>query len=819
MTTYCSVCHLPQWESPSGLVCANGHGGAPSLDAPPQLICGFDTETHLIAAGDIIPRLVVATFDVAEEGRVSPTDNPKDTFKAWAVGNATDEPLHQLLEVFQEVYQRRMHLVIQAANFDLSVAMRYCLDVQAGLQFGDPAMAKKLYALIWETLERSMEDEWAGGRPLIHDTIIRDKLWHLSTHGSVDSWHGRDLRFSLSDLVERSFSVDISGFKVTTNASGQVFSHDGRDITGTAEAGAAWRLRYSELDRRHLSQWPPEALQYAIDDATWARKVWEVQEGRRRPRGHGSMNSASLQVYADLALRLYSATGFRLDQERVQRVKATIDAQLGKVREALRLNGIERPNGTVNTAVVKDRVENAWKVLGRPPMLTTKKGAISSGSEALEELQGIDPILDMYIERQEVIKIKTAFLPSIQGERVWSNYDILKETGRCSSYGSGDRAKKQPLFDAVNIQQMPRAAGVRECFLPPEGMLILSCDYSALELCSVAQVTYTILGFSVHRDKNLLGYDLHTYLAAGMASALAPYLVDESKNPDECYTALNKKRKAKLPDKVPGLAAEILLQWQYKEEATNWRNFAKPVGLGYPGGLGPKTLVVFAKGEYGVTMDQEQATTFRELWHLTYPEMKPYFKWVEAQNDPLNEDEYGGPAKCYETDGFNRFRAGATYCAAANGKAMQSLSADGAKRSACWVARACMGGLPPDSPYALLSDCVPLAFIHDENLVAVPDDLLATERALLTSRLMVEAMQLHMPDVKIQAEPALMRRWSKKAGDPEWVDEPGRAERVWAALESIRPGYADVVADAIGPNYNPNRRLVPWHDLHKDDAA
>ena len=361
------------------------------MDAAPQLICGFDTETHLIAAGDIIPRLVVATFDVAQEGRVSPSDDPRATFKAWAVGNATDEPLHQLLEVFQEVYQRRMHLVIQAANFDLSVAMRYCLDIQAGLQFGEPDMAKELYALIWETLERSLEDEWAGGRPLIHDTIIRDKLWHLSTHGSVDSWHGRDLRFSLSDLVERSFSVDISGFKVTTDASGRVFSHDGRDITGTAEAGAAWRLRYSELDRVHLSQWPPEALQYAIDDASWARKVWEVQEGRRQPRGHGSMNSASLQVYADLALRLYSATGFRLDQERVQRVEATIDAQLGKVREALRLNGIERPNGTVNTAVVKERVENAWKVLGRPPMLTEKEGGSAPGARPWRSCRASTP--------------------------------------------------------------------------------------------------------------------------------------------------------------------------------------------------------------------------------------------------------------------------------------------------------------------------------------------------------------------------------------------------------------------------------------------
>lgn len=781
----------------------------------PIKVCGFDTETHLIGAGNIMPRLVCATFDLADEGFVTPTDSLLDTFKAWCMGNGDHELVLQLLDLFQEAFQRRLHISIQNAAYDICVLMRYCMDVVEGAQVGDPSRAKELYLLLWDVLDRAMDDELAGGRAILHCTIIREKLWHLSTRGNIETMNGRDLRYGLSDLVKTYFGVDISDMKVELGPNGRILDHNGNDITGTPQAGAAWRLRYSELDGIPVDRWPVEATQYAISDASWGRKIFEIQEGMRKPVGYGSMNSESLQVYADVALRLYSATGFRLDHSRVVKVEQAIDAKLDGVRQLLRLNGVERSDGTINTKIVKDRVEQAWKVKGRHPILT-EGGVISASNEALEELTGLDPILDAYSERQEVVKIKTAFLPNIRGERVWSNYDILKETGRTSSYGAGDRSRRKPLYDAVNIQQMPRAAGIRECFEPPVGYLMLSADYSALELCSVAQVTFTILGFSVHRDKNLQGYDLHSYLGSGMAMSLSPQLVNEATNHDEAYKHLRTNLKAARAFKDDDKSPEAEHARKLAEGSKHYRNFSKPVGLGYPGGLGPATLVTFAKATYGVVMDEDQARVFRELWHQTYPEMKEYFRWVERQTDYANKDSHGMDCYAYETDGFRRFRAGATYCATANGKAMQSLSADGAKRSVCWLARASFEGLPPESPFSLVSGCIPLAFIHDENLVAIPDDELATERSLLISALMVDAMKLSMPDVLIQAEPALMRRWSKAAGDPEWRDEPGRAERVYALLEAIRPGMADAVADAIGPSYNPNRRLVPWHDLHQE---
>lgn len=797
-----------------------------------QLLVGFDTETHLISAEEIVPRLVCATFDAAPAG-LDQTDQWGSGLDgdAWIVPNSDPELVEQLAVMFQMAKERRSRIIIQAASFDLTVGLRFAHDVQVGKQIGKKSTGEKLYQLIWEVLEQGLADELAGGTSCIHDTIIREKLYNLSTSGAIDSYRGRELRYDLATLTLNHFGVDISGSKVSTDAAGRVFNDKGEDITGTEQAAASWRLRYSELDGVPLDHWPIEAATYAISDASWARKVFEHQERSRVPRGYGSMNSESLQVYADTALRLYSAPGFPVDRQQVARVNAAVDDVMRKVEVTLQLNGVVRPNNSVNTAVLKERIVAAWHQLCRTPMLTDT-GEISAAGEVLETLDGIDPILDLYAERQELAKIRSAFLPALAGPRVWTNYDILKETGRISAYGSSEKAKKKPLYPAVNITQIPRKHGVRECFLAPEGdylvtlgegandppfeppWVYVSCDYAALELCSVAQVTYSLFGYSVHRDKLNAGYDLHSYLGGAMARSLAPNVVDNHSNLDEAYKALRKYLKAPLPDDADKSDQAEFVR-SMRTLAGMWRNFAKPTGLGYPGGLGPETHVSFAKATYGVIETVDQARQFRELWITVYPEMTDFFRWVNQQHDMQdpNSDLYA-----YETQGYNRMRAGTTYCATANGKSMQSLSADGAKRSTCWLARTCYGGVPKSDPWKLLHGCLPSAFIHDENLVSLPLDELATERCLMISQLMIDALAISMPDVKLGCEPAVMRRWTKRA-EPEWVNDPGREGRVEQAITrwygSVPPNdWLDEFFKILGPTYNPNRRLVPWDDVH-----
>lgn len=776
-----------------------------------MLNVGWDTETYLIGApSNMIPSIVCGSWDMGEEGTKASSWQG-----VYSTGDG-NELFDSTLNMWQGAWEDTYRIIIQNAPFDISVAMRFCQDVMTGTRPGDASRANDLYLLIWDVLEKNLDIEWQnhnGGpwRPMVlADTIIREKLKNLSAHGGVDILRGGKGRYSLGDLVMHYFRVNIFDKKVTLGPDGRCLDKDGNDITGTPQAASAWRLRYSELDGIPVAQWPREAYDYALSDSTWARLIYDAQERKRKNYGTYSMNSEALQIYAGTCLALATANGFRIDTQQRDRVMEQMVATLNKIEPALTSNGILRSNGTVNKAVVQSRVEVIWDSMGRQPLMTeggeTTPPTIAIGKEVMQILSSYDPVLERYAERQVLAKLRDAFLPNLQGDRVYTNFEILKETGRTSSRGGG----KKPIYAAVNSQQIPRRPGVREIFLPEQGYLICSNDWSALELCSVGQCTYKIVGESVHRDKINAGYDLHCYLGAALARLKDPQIVDdEISDLDRAYAAFQKNRRPKVAREDDSPEANHLRD--LAKRCKKFRNFAKPVGLGFPGGLSDKTLCVFAKTVYHVNIRLEESQQFRDLWFRIYPEMVEYFKWVRGQTNRSTIDEDGDPKYFYETPGLRRFRSGATYCATANGAAMQSLSADGGKRSVCWLGRACAGGLRGDNPYAILDACQHLTFIHDENLTAIPDDDLATERALAIRDLMINSMNVHMPDVRINAEPALMRRWIKDA-ETEVKENPIEASR---ALQLCEQQYGMATASLVEvAGWNTDQRLIPWDDCH-----
>jgi DNA polymerase I-like protein with 3'-5' exonuclease and polymerase domains len=344
---------------------------------------------------------------------------------------------------------------------------------------------------------------------------------------------------------------------------------------------------------------------------------------------------------------------------------------------------------------------------------TTDSGEVKTDRETIEQVPDLRPLADI----GEYQKIVTTYFPAMRASKtniLHPSHDPLKATGRNS-------------VSRPNLNNQPKLEGVRECYKARDGWVMASVDYSQAELCSLAQVNLDLFGFSVMAEKINAGVDLHTHLATRV------FGVDY----DEMRTSV------KSGDKV----------------AKQRRQNMKAPNFGFPGGMGLAKFLHLAQTQYGIAdITIDTAAAWKEAWLETWPEMVQYFDFIGKQTA-------GGRLFTAVQHRSGRRRGGCGYCDGAN-TFFQGLTADGAGAAVISVTREAY--FDRTSP---LYGARIIAFIYDELLVEWPDRGPAgnTEAAMRLVQLMEQAMQVFTPAVKATAEPALMRRWSKKA-DPVWRD-------------------------------------------------
>jgi DNA polymerase-1 len=116
----------------------------------------------------------------------------------------------------------------------------------------------------------------------------------------------------------------------------------------------------------------------------------------------------------------------------------------------------------------------------------TKTGHISTGSDVLEELRGTHPIIDLILEHRQLQKLKGTYVDALQAlvdpgtHRVHTSFNQTgAATGRLSS-------------SDPNLQNIPirtdTGRRVRRAFVAREGSVLLSADYSQIELRVLAHM-------------------------------------------------------------------------------------------------------------------------------------------------------------------------------------------------------------------------------------------------------------------------------------------------------------------------------------------
>jgi hypothetical protein len=613
----------------------------------------------------------------------------------------------------------------------------------------------------------------------VWDTMLLHQLNCLGTEGHVAWGKGQS---TLETCAQRYLGVDLP--KDTKDSAGDpVRTSYGKWLNQPPETIEPVYLDYLAKDAlatilvyEKVQFELAELLQNSQGAFNYQSPEWlQEQVGRWGPQTHHT------QLKASIVLRAITANGIHVDRSKVGGLKEALEAERTSLLEALREHcyipgdGSDKAVQKILERVAKD---NPDLTLPRTPT-----GKFQATEEALEQVRGLEPFVDLYLRYKEVNKLLKTYLDKLSKGVLHPKFRALVESGRTSSFGD------------INAQNLPRNKSVRECLIASPGKVLISADYSTLELATLSQTALSLIGGESEMGRLINeGVDLHATLAATITGKeLADVTRDE-------------------------------------------RQKSKAINFGKPGGMGTNGLIRYAKASYGVALSEDEAVEIEDAWFDLFPEMQEYLRPMYDAGEelayllsltPADYNEAQGKAPRYGDDDATpvgwlggmclkvlaeeRPRAnkgeGREYTEAELDYFWEKLQRnidlfpeefqpDIRARRPSWKLRsgirnwitACpvfttSGRLRANAAHCqqkntpfqgLAADGAKLAlwelwrrgkrivnFIHDEIVIEVDEDCNLQAEAEELSVVMIDAMRQVVPDVRIAAEYAIARSWDK----------------------------------------------------------
>ena len=398
-----------------------------------------------------------------------------------------------------------------------------------------------------------------------------------------------------------------------------------------------------------------QATEYAAQDADFALRL----EAHLRAQ----MDAKQLEMYEKMELPVAQVlfemerNGVQIDRAELARQSAELGAELMKLEQ----EAYAAAGQPFNLNSPKQLQEILFDKMGIPTkgLKKTAKGGISTNEAVLEQLAPDYPLPKIILQNRSLAKLKSTYtdkLPEMispKDGRVHTTYaQAVAITGRLAS-------------NNPNLQNIPirTAEGrrVRRAFTAPQGSVIVSADYSQIELRIMAHLS---------GDKTLIaafqnGEDVHRRTAA----------------------------------EVFGIAPENVSPEQ--------RRYAKTINFG----------LIYGMGQYGLAkslgIDNLSAKTFIDRYFARYPGVAEYMQCTKEQAAAQGFVETLFGRRLYLPDIRNKnanARAGAER--AAINAPMQGTASDLIKRAMIDVSR----WLSDDLLQSKL-----IMQVHDELVLEVPE--------------------------------------------------------------------------------------------------
>lgn len=411
---------------------------------------------------------------------------------------------------------------------------------------------------------------------------LKDHLWlesssdgvALGTNKQIVKFQGNAQKLTdwLNEQVKEK-ELSISGFDTKTLAHSfdltpQYFAKVGQDAVLSAFClGHGEDLDFKSLVNLHLEKQIPEIV--GPDE----RLQLVMELCNKLDQGVAKINSQS--VLSDIDYPLVPVL-YRMEQEGVlidSQFLNSYSKELKAQARDLEAEIFKQAGYEFNVGSPKQLGQVLFEKLKLPVVRKTKTG-FSTDSEVLEKLKHQHPICEFILDWRELTKLNSTYveaLPQLVSEktgRVHTRYNqAVAATGRLSSV--------HPNLQNIPIRT-PRGQKIRDAFIAPAGKLILSADYSQVELRILAHMT---------DDKNLKAafekdLDIHSATAS----------------------------------EVFGV--------KLNEVTKDQRRTAKAINFG----------IVYGMSEFGLSenlqIDRHQASEFIKKYFETYPQVKNYMSQI-----------------------------------------------------------------------------------------------------------------------------------------------------------------------------------------------
>ena len=248
-----------------------------------------------------------------------------------------------------------------------------------------------------------------------------------------------------------------------------------------------------------------DAVRYAAEDADVTLRLWRLF----KPQLHRARVTT---VYETLerplvpVLAAMEMAGVQVDRETLSRMSGAFAQKMAALEDE-----IERAAGmTFNVGSPKQLGEVLFDHLKLPGGEKGKTGAYGTGADILEDLATEHELPRLILDWRQIAKLKSTYTDALQTKihpvtgRVHTSYSI---TGAVT----GRLASTDP-----NLQNIPvrteEGRRIRQAFVAPEGRVLVSLDYSQIELRILAHVADIPALKQAFRD----GHDIHAMTAAEM---------------------------------------------------------------------------------------------------------------------------------------------------------------------------------------------------------------------------------------------------------------------------------------------------------------